>query len=1694
MPVKQDPSKMEPRKRKRYMCVKCNSSFKKKCLLDLHLCRKTNCQKKNKDSAPGKSRYTCKRCEKPFDYKSELIVHQHLFDNCHGKKRHRKRHRKTSPTLDSTMANSSCDVSQQDVAEVAVVKSTLALSSEVPLSRDDVCPSQPNASSYLFDFSLTPAKSGNPPQHPSKNSSCAANLSSSAKEYTAEIGEDDGVDQDLLDAAQLAMIAADGFNVSGSDLDLIDDTELLRTDESHNDACNASPEKSARESEENSTSEKEADGQCGSPMVSLDERIMKTSLGDDNGLSIKDAAGDEETTGERKENMAAERRLLTCPSCNASFKRKNRLALHLFQRNCHKRNVSQQDVGEVALVKSTLELSSEDSRSSDGDSLTQSDTSSDLLEVNLTPVKSDDPSQHPSKNLSPVITSASSYVKEHTEEIYQDLFDAAQLAMNAGDGFSVSRDDLDLLDDAELSRTESHNVACNVMPEISTNELRKLDRELEENSASEKEAEGESVSNIVSVFGSVADKDISRKGHRDRVLRSNMRVQSNDSSDGKKETNKVDINLGTENSVKHMPSEGIAVVTGHHKPDIDDNENKGTKSDPRGLYSCKVCGFKNEVRAAVVDHICQVHGGSSQVISKIYTFKPGKRERKLNLKRYSKRCFKCPYCAKKSALKENMKAHIRLHTGELPFKCNMCGCKKKQQYAIAQHIWKMHQAAAINLYMHKQPDEMSAMQTTEPDTDETFTPIETLFEDTNLIPRKEPDKINSGDPSKSKRTMGDRLEPETGQQGKETNEVDVNLGTENPVKHIPSEDITVIIGGHKPVIQVYDINKNRDIKSGPSGLYICQVCDFKNAKSTDVVKHIHSQHWGTSSSVSKLFMFQCGEIEQKMNLKQDSRSRLFKCPYCSKRSSNKTNIKCHVRAHTGELPYQCNVCSCKKKYQHKIARHIWKMHGAAAINQCMYKEQDKSVVMQTSESDMNDTSTRDGLSLPEDSSQVSTEGMHRCQVCDFKSAKSADVVKHIHSQHWGTSSSVSKLFTFQCGEIEQKLNLRRDARNRLFKCPYCSKRISQKMHMKYHIRGHTGELPYQCSMCGCKKKRQQIIAQHIWKVHKAAAINQCMYKEQDKLVVMQTTESDMNDTTTQDGLSLPEDTSQVSPEGMHRCKVCDFKSAKSADVVKHIRSQHWGTSSSISKLFTFQCGEIEQKMNLKQDARSQLFKCPYCSKTFTVRFHLKIHIRIHTGELPFKCRLCSKGTSQRNQMATHIWKMHAEDAIDKCLVKKDGSQERDGSNASTSSCAGFKDMHLPSKNAPIDISHHEDCPDGNLRSLDKCLRATSNGADQFQGIFSELGKYLQHLHPSLTEESCDVMSAASGKDERNGDTQMNAKITKKKENEKELQDQQIASLNSSKQTSQKTDGTRGDILYSPSASLPTGANSLQGMKTKNCRNRRRDEYDFTDTESDNADSDNEEVVVKVNQVSSADKESKRMKSRPSWWVQCDLCTKWRKLPADSNICEVTEEEEWFCKMNPDRSHNDCEIPEVPYDENEMAVLYSDRENKTGDYVSRVRCQKPPKFHQRHVKNCNTKQTAANRLYRNQSRKRIYVEEKGNDPGFVSPTKTRKLQGLGWCVSCGGLTIGGYCSGDCTKVTKKRTQTDEIASNRDLVEVKKPRTRSETRQRIMVGDSPKVGKRKSDNGNGVDNAKRRAQNRDTDSGGDIRMKEMKREVL
>ncbi|XP_068206213.1 putative zinc finger protein 56 [Palaemon carinicauda] len=48
------------------------------------------------------------------------------------------------------------------------------------------------------------------------------------------------------------------------------------------------------------------------------------------------------------------------------------------------------------------------------------------------------------------------------------------------------------------------------------------------------------------------------------------------------------------------------------------------------------------------------------------------------------------------------------------------------------------------------------------------------------------------------------------------------------------------------------------------------------------------------------------------------------------------------------------------------------------------------------------------------------------------------------------------------------------------------------------------------------------------------------------------------------------------------------------------------------------------------------YKCNICSKAFAVKYRLTVHLVVHTGEVPYSCDVCSKTFTMKQSLTAHL--------------------------------------------------------------------------------------------------------------------------------------------------------------------------------------------------------------------------------------------------------------------------------------------------------------------------------------------------------------------------------------------------------------------------------------------------------------------------
>nr|XP_042906317.1 gastrula zinc finger protein XlCGF8.2DB-like [Parasteatoda tepidariorum] len=350
------------------------------------------------------------------------------------------------------------------------------------------------------------------------------------------------------------------------------------------------------------------------------------------------------------------------------------------------------------------------------------------------------------------------------------------------------------------------------------------------------------------------------------------------------------------------------------------------------------------------------------------------------------------------------------------------------------------------------------------------------------------------------------------------------------------------------------------------------------------------RHFHTNEHLKAHYVIHTSDV--KMCYSKRGQRKMHICPYCSYSSNQKTNLRRHLRGHTGERRFQCGMCGKGFTEKHNLQAHIV-IHTGESPFKCDVCNRGFGIKSRLTAHMI--THLRVALS----SIKAGQLKLHRCLYCSYYSNKKANLTRHLlcHTGERPYQCNVcGKGFTekqylqahifIHTGELPYRcklyiaLSTLMSEGIKWHKCSLCSYKSLQKSNLIRHQRKHTGERPFRCEVCGKGLASKQYLKVH-YSAHSGELPFECI------------------------------EISAVIKDGFkwHRCPHCEYESHKRANVVRHLRC-HTG---------------------------ERLFSCEVCGKGLSSKQYMKIHLLTHTGELPFECKVCSKGFRTAQRLSTHMF-------------------------------------------------------------------------------------------------------------------------------------------------------------------------------------------------------------------------------------------------------------------------------------------------------------------------------------------------------------------------------------------------------------------------------------------------------------------------
>ena len=308
--------------------------------------------------------------------------------------------------------------------------------------------------------------------------------------------------------------------------------------------------------------------------------------------------------------------------------------------------------------------------------------------------------------------------------------------------------------------------------------------------------------------------------------------------------------------------------------------------------------------------------------------------------------FKCGMCLYSTRKKNNLKAHLRIHSGVKPYKCSQCEFSTTHK---------------VQLKRHKFDDctrDQNITQIVNHDTSDLFA----ASEDNALMRHCFP-KSNVVEVPKSKSTQ---------------DKININSLSEKVLFSCmvcPYSCFNYQIKHKKHAAT----HKNKPFKCETSG------CKYAGASIENLKKHIKYMHdFQDWHMCSKCDYKARQKVHLDVHLVKHSQEKPFKCDLCEFATTSKFNITRHkANLHSKDKPYTCKSCEKSFIQEQFLIRHT-RIHTGEKpykCDACPFKAALKG-----------DVKTHKKY-------KHSNERPHQCQFCSYASAINSELKRHVRKKH-----------------------------------------------------------------------------------------------------------------------------------------------------------------------------------------------------------------------------------------------------------------------------------------------------------------------------------------------------------------------------------------------------------------------------------------------------------------------------------------------------------------------------------------------------------------------------------------------------------------------------------------------------------------------------------------------------------------------
>jgi len=392
-----------------------------------------------------------------------------------------------------------------------------------------------------------------------------------------------------------------------------------------------------------------------------------------------------------------------------------------------------------------------------------------------------------------------------------------------------------------------------------------------------------------------------------------------------------------------------------------------------------------------------------------------------------------------------------------------------------------------------------------------------------------------------------------------------------------------------------------------SSLYMCEDCDYKSARKSNLLRHIkatHDQARFDCPSCGTNFADQCS---LKRHIKTAHEKIMYGCEHCDFKSTRESILKEHTSVVHFNIRFPCSMADCEFKGTSKRAlrRHLKSKHQI--LFNPVTKEAMKPIrKTRKPANDVNPIRARTRKPATKLKRKMKANTPPKAE--EVMNSIPTIIVESVDESK--IHEMPVNVQVFICHKCDQSFKSQDDLDEHnatahltvLYKCELCEHLAKSKAELKNHLEvDHLG-VSYKCDQCNYRHKKKSKVTEHYKSVHLGVRftcnVGECTFASTSKF-------------------NLKRHIASVHEGVVYKCPNCKYTSSQQTHLQAHIQARH-------------------------NDNKFKCDKCPYeCFTPHGLSQHKKAE---HEG-IRFNCHLCHYQATQKSNLRNHLKKVHLQEVV-----------------------------------------------------------------------------------------------------------------------------------------------------------------------------------------------------------------------------------------------------------------------------------------------------------------------------------------------------------------------------------------------------------------------------------------------------------------